>query len=79
MIFKTFGNKNNKKILFIHGMAMEGLNYYHFEELLPDYYLVIPTLDGHYSENKTLFVSLNDQVNKILHYFNLLYLLRGEM
>ena len=70
MIFKTFGNKNNKKILFIHGMAMEGLNYYHFEKLLPDYYLVIPTLDGHYFENKTLFVSLNDQVNKILCYFD---------
>jgi pimeloyl-ACP methyl ester carboxylesterase len=70
MIIKTFGNEHNRKILFIHGMMMEGLNYYHFERLLPDYYLIIPTLDGHYVENKTSFISLNDQVNKIICFLN---------
>jgi pimeloyl-ACP methyl ester carboxylesterase len=70
MIFKTFGTIRNKKILLIHGMAMEGANYYHFEKLLPDYYLIIPTLDGHYAKNKTPFLSLDDQVEKILCYLN---------
>ena len=49
---------------------MEGANYYHFEKLLPDYYLIIPTLDGHYAENKTSFLSLNDQADSILRYLN---------
>jgi pimeloyl-ACP methyl ester carboxylesterase len=70
MVIKTFGNINDKKILFIHGMAMEGLNYYHFEKLLPNSYLIIPTLDGHYMKNKSPFVSLNDQVDKIFDFLN---------
>jgi pimeloyl-ACP methyl ester carboxylesterase len=70
MIIKTFGNRKDKKIVFIHGMAMEGLNYYHFEQLLPNSYLIIPTLDGHYAENKTSFISLNDQVDKIICFLN---------
>jgi pimeloyl-ACP methyl ester carboxylesterase len=49
-------------------MAMEGPNYYHFEKLLPNSYLIIPTLDGHYMENKTSFISLNDQVDKIFDF-----------
>jgi pimeloyl-ACP methyl ester carboxylesterase len=70
MIIKTFGNKKDKKILLIHGMTMEGLNYYHFEQLLPNSYLIIPTLDGHHVENKTSFISLNNQVNKIIYFLN---------
>jgi pimeloyl-ACP methyl ester carboxylesterase len=51
-------------------MAMEGAIYYHFEKLLPDYHLIIPTLDGHYAENKTIFLSLHDQADTILRYLN---------
>jgi pimeloyl-ACP methyl ester carboxylesterase len=70
MIFATFGNINHKKILLIHGMEMAGENYYHFEKLLPDSYLIIPTLDGHYKENKTIFISLEEQVDKIIQWLN---------
>jgi pimeloyl-ACP methyl ester carboxylesterase len=70
MIIETFGNKNDKNILLIHGMAMEGQNYHRFEKLLPDCHLIIPTLDGHHAENKTPFVSLSDQVDKIIAFLN---------
>jgi pimeloyl-ACP methyl ester carboxylesterase len=70
MIFTTLGNRQCKKILLIHGMEMAGENYCHFEKLLPDNYLIIPTLDGHHKENKTVFISLEEQVDKIIQWLN---------
>jgi pimeloyl-ACP methyl ester carboxylesterase len=70
MLFKVLGNINNKRILLIHGMSMEGGNFYCLEALLPSFCLIIPTLDGHYAKGKTTFLSLNDQVDKIICYLN---------
>ena len=70
MLFEVSGNIHNEKILLIHGMSMEGRNFHCLENLLPGFCLIIPTLDGHYAKEKTPFLSLNDQVDKIICYLN---------
>lgn len=48
MNFLCFGDKNNKSILFIHGMACTAMSCYEsILELLTDYYVILAEIDGH--------------------------------
>ncbi len=57
MNFLCFGDKNNKSILFIHGMASTAMLCYEpILKRLSDYYVILAEVDGH-SERKLESVS----------------------
>lgn len=69
MEFHEFGNIQNPKVLLIHGMAItwecfEPL----IEQLSKQYYLIVPSLDGHNPEKQKDFECLDDEVERIEDY-----------
>ena len=70
MRFLTHGDKLNRSILLIHGMANTSTV---FDPLLPylkDYYVIVCELDGHSSKDPGLFISVTDAAQKIEKYVN---------
>ncbi|GLC31839.1 alpha/beta hydrolase [Clostridium omnivorum] len=69
MNFKIVGNPNNPKILLIHAMFVSSDSFEALSEYLKeDYFLIIPTLDGHDVNENSIFMSLEDEADKILSY-----------
>lgn len=69
MNFITYGDKRNKALLFLHGMATTAMQCY--APLLPyltDYYVVLCEVDGHSDSVSGDFVSIEDSCNKIAQY-----------
>ena len=69
MNFITFGNRNNKSILFIHGLASTADLC--FKPLLPyfqDYFVIFCELDGHYGTDPKDLTSLEETVDSIESY-----------
>ena len=68
MRFIEHGDRSNRSILLIHGMAnTSGL----FDPLLPylgDYYVIVCELDGHSDKEPGLFISVEDAAQKIEKY-----------
>ena len=65
----TYGNKNNKSIFFIHGLASTADLC--FKPLLPylqDYYVIFCELDGHYGSNPKDLTSLEETIDSIESY-----------
>lgn len=68
MNFLCFGDKNNKSILFIHGMASTAMLCYEpILKRLPDYYVILAEVDGH-SERTGELVSLEKDCDEIEDY-----------
>lgn len=68
MNFLCFGDKKNKSILFIHGMASTAmLCYESILKMLPDYYVVLAEVDGH-SERTGELVSVENNCDEIENY-----------
>ena len=68
MNFLCFGDKNNKSILFIHGMASTAmLCYESILKMLPDYYVILAEVDGH-SERTGELVSVENNCDEIESY-----------
>lgn len=68
MNFLCFGNKNNKPILFIHGMACTAMLCYEpIVKHLSDYYVILAEVDGH-SEQAGELVSLAKNCDEIENY-----------
>lgn len=68
MNFLCFGNKNNKSILFIHGMASTAMLCYEaILNRLSDYYVILAEVDGH-SEQTDELVSLAENCDEIESY-----------
>ena len=68
MRFITHGEKINKPIMLIHGMANTSDL---FDLILPyftDYYVVVCELDGHSREEPGVFISVSDAAGKIEEY-----------
>ena len=68
MRFLTHGDKSDKSILLIHGMANTSDL---FDPLLPylkDYYVIVCELDGHSPKEQGTFVSVEDAAEKIERY-----------
>ncbi len=69
MRFQTYGDKNNKTILLIHTLFT---NADFFAPITPvlanDYYVIVPTLSGHY-ENST-FISTDDEIRQIKEFLS---------
>lgn len=69
MNFISYGNRNNKSILFIHGLASTADLC--FKALLPylqDYYVIFCELDGHYGTNPKDLTSMEETINSIESY-----------
>ena len=69
MKYLTYDNKNNKSIVFIHGMATTALQCY--ELILPylkDYYIVLVEVDGHILEDHSLLTSFSNACKEIESY-----------
>lgn len=68
MNFLCFGNKDNKSILFIHGMASTAMLCYEpILKQLSDYYVILAEVDGH-SERTDELVSLEKNCEEIENY-----------
>lgn len=65
----TYGNRNNKSILFIHGLASTADRC--FKPLLPylqDYFVIFCELDGHYGSNPKDLTSMKETIDSIESY-----------
>lgn len=70
MKFKTIGNPNGHTILLIHAMFATSESFLTLIEYLKeDYFMIIPTLDGHDKNENSIFLSIEDEADKILTYF----------
>ncbi len=68
MNFLCFGDKKNKSILFIHGMASTAMLCYEpILKMLPDYYVILAEVDGH-SEKTGELVSVENNCDEIEDY-----------
>ena len=69
MNIHTFGDKNNKAVILIHGMLtpwqmwQDAIAY--FEK---DYYVIVPELDAHTQHEVSRFQSVEDEADKIIEY-----------
>jgi pimeloyl-ACP methyl ester carboxylesterase len=70
MRFETFGNPGAAKCgLMLHAMGVNSAQFREIADLLScDYYLILPTFDGHHADGKTEFTTIEDQADKILAY-----------
>ena len=72
MDFKTFGDKENKSVMLLHG---GGLSWWsldkHIEALKENYYVIAATIDGHGDEAETTFTTIQRCADKIEAYINL--------
>lgn len=68
MTFETLGNKENPAVLLIHGMLCTAKDCRGFGKYLADdYYVIMPTLDGHGNDGTDL-LSAEGEASKILDY-----------
>lgn len=64
MLFQTFGSKNNKAVLLIHTLFTSADFFAPITQFLSnDYYVIVPTLSGHY--NNSTFISTADDIRQI--------------
>ena len=69
MNFITYGNRNNKSILFIHGLASTAdLCFKPLLSYLRDYYVIFCELDGHYGNSPKDLTSLKETIDSIESY-----------
>lgn len=69
MNYITFGDKNNKSLVFIHGLASTAeLCFVALLPYLSDYYVVLCELDCHYDKSKKDIFSMNDCIDDIENY-----------
>ena len=69
MIFHTFGNKNEKAIVFIHGMLLPWQIWNRaIEHFSKDHYVIVPELDAHTQNETTRFNSVDEEALKIEKY-----------
>ena len=74
MLFKEFGNKNNKAIIFIHGYGISWKMWKpQIEFFSKDYFVIVPVLDGHDTENNSTFTTVEKAATDIIDYVIQIY------
>ena len=69
MIFHTYGNKENKAIVLIHGMLTPWQIWNTaIKKFKRDYYVIVPELDAHTELTPTMFHSVEEEADKIHDY-----------
>lgn len=67
--FHTFGNPNNPVLLLIHGLLIPWQIWIpKIEELMNDYYLIVPALNAHVEDEATEFISTEAETEEIEAY-----------
>ena len=71
MKFHTFGNKNNKSVILVHGVLTPWQIWEkHINFLKEKFYIVVPALDGHIEEHASEYISVENESEKIEKYIN---------
>ena len=69
MKFISYGNRNNKSILFIHGLASTAdLSFNPLLPYLQDYFVIFCELEGHYGSNPKDLTSMVETIDSIESY-----------
>lgn len=69
MIFKEFGNKNNKAIIFLHGGGLSWWTWKtQIEVLQKDYFVVAPVIDGHGEDGHNSFITIQNSAENVINY-----------
>lgn len=69
MEFHTFGDKNNKAVVLIHGVLTPWQIWeQHIDVLKESYYVIVPALDGHIEEHESEFISVENEAQQIETY-----------
>ena len=69
MVFHTYGKKENKAIVLLHGMLTPYQIWNRVvQEFAGSYYVVVPELDGHTEEETSEFISISDEALKITEF-----------
>ena len=69
MRFQTFGDKSNKAVLLIHTLFTNADFLAPVTELLAsNYYVIVPTLSGHYENS--MFISTVDEIEQIKEFLS---------
>ena len=69
MVFHIFGDKENKAVILIHGVLCPWQIWNDaIAEFKDRYYVIVPELDGHTQNEKSTFVSVDDEAAKITEY-----------
>ncbi|MGV8906281.1 MAG: alpha/beta fold hydrolase [Acetobacterium sp.] len=71
MQYKTFGNKNNPAMVFLHGGALSWWSWKkQIDFFQKDYFVVAAIIDGHGDDWETPFISIENSAEKLLAYIN---------
>lgn len=71
MNFHTFGNKNDKSVILIHGVLTPWQVWERQIDFLKEkFYVVVPALDGHIEEYASEYISVEDEAEKIEKYID---------
>ena len=69
MNFKTYGKKDNKAIILIHGAFVSWKMWSgYIETFKQEYFVIVPILDGHDVENKSIFTTIQKSASDIADY-----------
>ena len=69
MNFETYGGKDNKAIILIHGAFVSWKMWSEYiETFKKDYFVIVPILDGHDVENKSIFTTIQKSASDIADY-----------
>lgn len=69
MEFHTFGNKEKRTAVLIHGMLTPWQIWERTaERLSKEYYVIVPELDAHTENEPSFFISIEDEATKIKNY-----------
>ena len=69
MTFETYGEKDNKAIILIHGAFVSWKMWSEYiETFKQDYFVIVPILDGHDEENKSTFTTIQKSASDIADY-----------
>ena len=69
MTFKVFGDINNKAIILIHGAFVSWKMWSEqIEAFTPDFFVIVPLLDGHDIEKKSTFTTIQNAASDIADY-----------
>ena len=69
MIFHTYGKKENKAVVLIHGMLTPWQIWNTaIDKFSKDHYVIVPELDGHTELTPTVFHSIEEETSKIHDY-----------
>lgn len=68
MRFLTYGDKTDRSLLLIHGMANTSDLFDPLLQYLKDYYVIVVELDGHSAKEQGTFIAVSDAAEKIEKY-----------